>query len=136
MLNPTLSRLRSAAGIDRRFVRGEGVWLFDCDGRRYLDAWSQYGAVALGHAHPRVMAAAMTDSLTIEAGRVRPSNRRPPVRRASRADAIYAELREAARSKAPRHETAEEAITVMQLIDAARRSARIGQVVDLAEKTE
>src|SRR5262245_16753176 len=58
MLNPTLSRLRRAAGLDRRFVRGEGVWLFDRDRRRYLDGWSQYGAVALGHSHPSVMAAA------------------------------------------------------------------------------
>jgi acetylornithine/succinyldiaminopimelate/putrescine aminotransferase/predicted amino acid dehydrogenase len=58
MLNPTLSRLRRAAGLDRRFVRGQGVWLFDTDGRRYLDGWSQYGAVALGHHHPSVMAAA------------------------------------------------------------------------------
>jgi acetylornithine/succinyldiaminopimelate/putrescine aminotransferase/predicted amino acid dehydrogenase len=58
MLNPPLSRLRRAAGLDRRFVRGEGVWLFDGEGLRFLDGWSQYGAVALGHNHPRVVAAA------------------------------------------------------------------------------
>lgn len=47
---------------------------------------------------------------------------------------VYAELLEAARSKTPRLESAGAAATVMQVIDAARRSARIGQVVDVAEK--
>ncbi len=34
-------------------VRGEGAYLFDSDGKRYLDAMSNYGAAVLGHAHPR-----------------------------------------------------------------------------------
>ncbi|HSL12042.1 MAG TPA: aminotransferase class III-fold pyridoxal phosphate-dependent enzyme [Actinomycetota bacterium] len=33
-------------------VRGEGVWLFDADGRRYLDCYNNVPVV--GHAHPRV----------------------------------------------------------------------------------
>ena len=36
-------------------VRGEGVWLFDADGRRYLDAYNNVPHV--GHCHPRVVAA-------------------------------------------------------------------------------
>jgi 4-aminobutyrate aminotransferase-like enzyme/Ser/Thr protein kinase RdoA (MazF antagonist) len=36
-------------------VRGEGVWLFDVDGRRYLDAYNNVPVV--GHCHPRVTAA-------------------------------------------------------------------------------
>jgi 4-aminobutyrate aminotransferase-like enzyme len=36
-------------------VRGEGVWLFDSDGRRYLDAYNNVPHV--GHCHPRVVAA-------------------------------------------------------------------------------
>ncbi len=48
-LNPTLRRLLDHCGFDRSFVRGEGVWLTDSAGRRYLDCYSQYGAVALGH---------------------------------------------------------------------------------------
>src|SRR3954465_685105 len=32
--------------------RGEGVWLFDTDGRRYLDMMSAYSAVSFGHGHP------------------------------------------------------------------------------------
>jgi 4-aminobutyrate aminotransferase-like enzyme/Ser/Thr protein kinase RdoA (MazF antagonist) len=36
-------------------VRGEGVWLFDADGHRYLDAYNNVPVV--GHAHPRVVEA-------------------------------------------------------------------------------
>jgi acetylornithine/LysW-gamma-L-lysine aminotransferase len=38
-------------------VRGEGVCLWDADGRRYLDMMSNYGVAVLGHAHPAVTAA-------------------------------------------------------------------------------
>src|SRR4051812_46969146 len=51
-LNPTLRRLLRLCRLDRRFVRGEGVWLFDDGGRRYLDASGQYGALVLGHNPP------------------------------------------------------------------------------------
>jgi acetylornithine aminotransferase len=36
------------------FERGEGVWLWDTDGRRYLDALSGIAVCGLGHAHPAV----------------------------------------------------------------------------------
>jgi acetylornithine/N-succinyldiaminopimelate aminotransferase len=36
------------------FVRGEGVWLWDTEGRRYLDAVGGIAVCALGHAHPAV----------------------------------------------------------------------------------
>jgi acetylornithine/N-succinyldiaminopimelate aminotransferase len=36
------------------FVRGEGVWLWDTEGRRYLDAVGGIAVCALGHAHPTV----------------------------------------------------------------------------------
>ncbi len=38
--------------------RGEGVWLYDTAARRYLDFMSAYSAVAHGHRHPRLVAAA------------------------------------------------------------------------------
>src|SRR5512137_1117111 len=37
--------------------RGEGSWLWDVDGRRYLDFMSAYSAVSHGHAHPRLVGA-------------------------------------------------------------------------------
>ena len=36
------------------FVRGEGAWLWDTTGRRYLDALSGIAVCGLGHAHPAV----------------------------------------------------------------------------------
>jgi [amino-group carrier protein]-gamma-(L-lysyl/L-ornithyl)-L-glutamate aminotransferase len=36
------------------FVRGEGCWLIDTGGRRYLDLSSAQGVAMLGHCHPRV----------------------------------------------------------------------------------
>jgi acetylornithine/N-succinyldiaminopimelate aminotransferase len=36
------------------FVRGEGPWLFDTQGKRYLDAISGIAVCGLGHAHPAV----------------------------------------------------------------------------------
>jgi 4-aminobutyrate aminotransferase-like enzyme len=67
-----LSRVESDALLERRYrvlgrnsplfydkplhlVRGEGVWLYDADGRRYLDAYNNVPHV--GHCHPRVVAA-------------------------------------------------------------------------------
>ena len=36
-------------------VRGEGVWLYDADGRKYLDAYNNVAHV--GHCHPHVVEA-------------------------------------------------------------------------------
>jgi ornithine--oxo-acid transaminase len=38
-------------------ARGEGSWLADVDGRRYLDLMGAYSAVSFGHGHPRIVAA-------------------------------------------------------------------------------
>jgi adenosylmethionine-8-amino-7-oxononanoate aminotransferase len=38
-------------------ARGAGAWLFDFDGRRYLDAVSSWWVNLFGHAHPRIGAA-------------------------------------------------------------------------------
>ena len=37
------------------FKRGEGAYLEDLDGRRYIDYHAAYGAVFLGHSHPAVI---------------------------------------------------------------------------------
>ena len=39
------------------FSHGEGVWLIDTDGKRYLDALCGISVTNLGHAHPAVSAA-------------------------------------------------------------------------------
>jgi ornithine--oxo-acid transaminase len=45
------------APLDLVVERAEGVWLYDVDGRRYLDCISAYSAVNQGHCHPRILAA-------------------------------------------------------------------------------
>ncbi len=37
--------------------KGQGVWLWDVEGKRYLDMMSAYSAVSFGHGHPRLVAA-------------------------------------------------------------------------------
>jgi acetylornithine aminotransferase len=39
------------------FERGEGPWLWDTEGRRYLDAITGIAVCGLGHAHPAVQEA-------------------------------------------------------------------------------
>jgi ornithine--oxo-acid transaminase len=39
-------------------ARGEGAWVWDADGRRYLDMLAGYSALNFGHRHPRLVAAA------------------------------------------------------------------------------
>lgn len=38
-------------------ARGEGVWVWDVEGKRYMDMLSSYSALNQGHRHPRVVAA-------------------------------------------------------------------------------
>lgn len=40
---------------DAVFVRGEGCWLFDSEGHRYLDLSAAQGVAMLGHCHPRIV---------------------------------------------------------------------------------
>src|SRR5262245_42382747 len=37
--------------------RAQGVWVYDVDGRRYLDCLSAYSALNQGHGHPKILAA-------------------------------------------------------------------------------
>jgi glutamate-1-semialdehyde 2,1-aminomutase len=51
-------RAFKAVGGEPLFIeRGEGPWLFDVDGNRYIDYVLSWGPLVLGHAHPRVLAA-------------------------------------------------------------------------------
>ena len=48
-------------------VEGEGAWVVDADGRRYLDCLAAYSALNFGHRHPRLVGAARAqlDRLTL-----------------------------------------------------------------------
>ncbi len=43
--------------LDVILTRGEGVWVYDIEGKRYLDCLSAYSALNQGHVHPRILAA-------------------------------------------------------------------------------
>jgi acetylornithine/N-succinyldiaminopimelate aminotransferase len=47
------------------FVRGEGSWLYDDQGRRYLDCLSGLAVTSLGHAHPEVASALAEQARTL-----------------------------------------------------------------------
>ncbi len=53
------------------FVRGEGVWLWDEEGRKYLDALAGIAVNTLGYAHPKLVAAL---TRRIESGVLHTSN--------------------------------------------------------------
>ncbi|HTO23962.1 MAG TPA: aminotransferase class III-fold pyridoxal phosphate-dependent enzyme, partial [Spirochaetia bacterium] len=51
-------RAFKSVGGDPLFIeRGEGPWLFDVDGNRYIDYVLSWGPLVLGHAHPAVVEA-------------------------------------------------------------------------------
>ncbi|MHB0925357.1 MAG: acetylornithine transaminase [Gallionellaceae bacterium] len=49
--------MNTYARLPVAFSHGEGVWLWDTEGKRYLDALSGIAVNTLGHAHPRFTAA-------------------------------------------------------------------------------
>ena len=60
MLGGTTARRGEAV-----FVRGEGCWMVDSEGHRYLDLSSAQGVAMLGHCHPRVTAAIVHQAQTL-----------------------------------------------------------------------
>lgn len=51
--------------LDVVLSRGEGVWVWDVEGRKYLDCLSAYSALNQGHRHPRIV-----EAMIEQAGRV------------------------------------------------------------------
>jgi ornithine--oxo-acid transaminase len=45
--------------LDVVVERAEGVWVYDVEGKRYLDCLAAYSAVNQGHCHPRILEAAL-----------------------------------------------------------------------------
>src|SRR5260370_6655083 len=51
-VNSPVRAFRSVGGTPRFFSRGEGAYLWDADGKRYIDYVGSWGPAILGHAHP------------------------------------------------------------------------------------
>ena len=56
-VNSPVRAFRSVGGTPLFIARGEGAWIEDADGHRYLDLVLSWGPLILGHAHPEVVAA-------------------------------------------------------------------------------
>ncbi len=48
--------------LDVVLERGEGVWVYDVEGKRYLDCLSAYSALNQGHVHPKILATLLEQS--------------------------------------------------------------------------
>ncbi len=53
-VNTSLARVQAIIGFDRIYTRGQGSYLWDADGNRYLDLLSGYSVFNLGRGHPVV----------------------------------------------------------------------------------
>ncbi len=53
-VNPRFAKALHIIGFDRCYVRGEGAYLWDAAGRKYLDMLAGYGAFNIGRNHPVV----------------------------------------------------------------------------------
>jgi glutamate-1-semialdehyde 2,1-aminomutase len=56
-VNSPVRAFRSVGGTPRFFARGEGPYLWDADGKRYIDYVGSWGPAILGHAHPETVRA-------------------------------------------------------------------------------
>ncbi len=57
-VNPQKVRIMSAAGLDIIEAQRSGPWVWDLDGRRFLDCFTSAGSFNVGRRNPRVVAAA------------------------------------------------------------------------------
>jgi glutamate-1-semialdehyde 2,1-aminomutase len=63
-VNSPVRAFRSVGGQPLFIARGEGAYLFDVDGNRYIDYVGSWGPLLLGHRHPEILAA-LERALTI-----------------------------------------------------------------------
>src|ERR1700722_18576260 len=55
-INPVFVKMLRTIGFDKSYVRGEGCYLWDADGNKYLDLLTGWGVFALGRNHPKIKA--------------------------------------------------------------------------------
>ena len=56
-VNSPVRAFRSVGGTPRFLTRGEGAYVWDADGKRYIDYVGSWGPAIVGHAHPDVVRA-------------------------------------------------------------------------------
>lgn len=55
-VNPEFAKLLGVFGYGRLFTRASDVWVYDAEGRKYLDCLAAFGSANVGHNHPRLVA--------------------------------------------------------------------------------
>lgn len=53
-LNPVFVKMLRTIGFDKGYVRGQGPYLWDAEGNKYLDLLTGWGVFALGRNHPKI----------------------------------------------------------------------------------
>ena len=53
-VNSPVRAFRAVGGTPRFIARGEGAWIYDAEGKRYIDYIGSWGPMILGHCHPAV----------------------------------------------------------------------------------
>lgn len=56
-VNASLVNIMSLIGFDKLFVKGEGLYIWDVEGNKYLDLVGGFGSLNLGHNHPKILEA-------------------------------------------------------------------------------
>ncbi len=56
-VNPAFVKMLKTIGFDKNYVRGEGCYLWDPQGNKYLDLLTGWGVFMLGRNHPKIRAA-------------------------------------------------------------------------------
>ncbi|MBV8469832.1 MAG: glutamate-1-semialdehyde 2,1-aminomutase [Burkholderiaceae bacterium] len=59
-VNSPVRAFRAVGGTPRFITRGEGAYIFDAEGRRYIDYIGSWGPMILGHGHPAVLEAVLS----------------------------------------------------------------------------
>lgn len=73
-VNPHLGALLNRLKMDKEFIRGEGCWLTDIQGRRYLDMIAAYGALPFGYNPRQIWDAVNNVESLMEPSFVQPSS--------------------------------------------------------------
>ena len=62
MISKTTYGAHNYKPLDVVLTKGEGVWVWDVDGKKYLDCLAAYSAVNQGHCHPEILKTMMAQA--------------------------------------------------------------------------
>lgn len=72
-VNPNLGDLLTKIGLDKRYVKGQGCYLYDQEGNTYLDLIAAYGALPFGFNPVEIWEAIREVEVSLEPSFVQPS---------------------------------------------------------------